>query len=703
MYVADDDVDIHYGEQRLRADHVEYNDETSEALARGHVQFDYQNQHLEGDEARYNVATGRGIFLNVRGDIQVRRRANPSLLVSPNPLHFEAKKIERLGEDVYVIHEAWITVCDPQKPKWQFFAPRARLRLNRKVALVNANFRFFRVPLVWVPYATVPAGPQIRQSGILLPVLGNSTSKGFVLGDEFYWAPTSWMDATVGAELLSKRGSGERARFRATPWENASIGYSYFGVIDRLGQGGHEQHLQVQTVLPRNWRFVADINELSSLTFRLAFADNFGDAVNSEVRSSRFLTHNFRGFSLNLAALSDKSFLSINPEKTVSLRNAPEARFSSVEQAPWRNVPVYFSLDSAVGAVHRLDAGFASLPGSNPYVPVSTGDFVSRTELAPQVTVPMHFGSWLNMTTSAAFRTTRYGASLDGAGMLTNRSVSRNDGEVTLDLRPPAFERLFGSKTRYKHSIEPIIKYRYVTGINDFQQFVRFDADATLTNTNEAEYGLVQRLYRKEGDQQPEELLSWRLVHKHYFDPTFGGAIIPGARNVLEPLYSVTPFAFALGPRSSSPIVSDFKVTPGGRYDAEQFLEYDPQLSKITAIGTLLRVKPYREFFGTVAHFRLQANPILQPLSNQVRALIGYGNETRKGFNITGGISYDIRGGALQNQLVQVSYNGACCGVALEYRRIELGLVRTDNQFRVAFIVANLGTFGNLRRRDRLF
>src|SRR5580698_4282568 len=34
---ADGAVDIHYGNQRLRADHVEYNDQTDEAVARGHI------------------------------------------------------------------------------------------------------------------------------------------------------------------------------------------------------------------------------------------------------------------------------------------------------------------------------------------------------------------------------------------------------------------------------------------------------------------------------------------------------------------------------------------------------------------------------------------------------------------------------------------------------------------------------------------
>ena len=83
--------------------------------------------------------------------------------------------------------------------------------------------------------------------------------------------------------------------------------------------------------------------------------------------------------------------------------------------------------------------------------------------------------------------------------------------------------------------------------------------------------------------------------------------------------------------------------------------------------------------------------------------LTGYGSETRRGFNVITGVSYDITNSALQNQLVQISYNGKCCGLALEYRRIELGQVRTDNQFRVAFIIANIGTFGNLRRREKIF
>jgi LPS-assembly protein len=703
LFIADNNVDLQYAGMRLRADHVEYNDATHDSLAQGHVQFDYENQHLEASEAHFNFASGAGTFQNVRGTVKILRRPNPMVVVSDNPLYFEAHLVERYANDILIVHQAWITVCDQQRPTWQMFAPRARIRLNKSVALVNANFRLYRVPLIWLPFATAPAGQKIRQSGFLIPDLGNSSTKGYVIGDAWYWAPTAWADATLGVQDFTKRGSSQRAEVRMRPAEGTTFSYTYFGVIDRgipdaagalQSQGGHQQQLEVQSELPQGWRFVADFNQLSSLTFRLAFADAYGDAINSEVRSAFFLSNNFHGFSLDLAALNDKSFLTINPETSVLLRNAPEVRFGSVEQAPWRNMPVYFSFDSSIGALHRDDAT------------LSTPAAVMRTEFAPKVIVPLHFGPWLDVTASGAARTTRYGASLDAAGNLTSNSIVRNDGEFTLELRPPTLQRIFvrpKSKRKYKHTIEPQVTYRYVTGINDFERFIRFDSDATLSNTNEIEYGVTQRLYRKNGDDQPEEFLSWNVAQKHYFDPTFGGAIVDGERNVLQPLSSITPFAFATGPRNSSPIVSDFKVTPGGKYDAEQLLEYDPQLNKIVAEGMLVKIKPYSEFFVTMAQFRIQDDPLLQPLSNQIRALVGYGSFNRQGFNFTGGVSYDLQNSALQNQIMQVTYNGNCCGLSFEYRRIALGQVRTENQFRIAFTIANIGTFGNLRRQEKIF
>ena len=291
----------------------------------------------------------------------------------------------------------------------------------------------------------------MRQSGFLIPDIGQSSRKGFIFGDAFYLAPLSWLDTTFGAQFMSRRGVLERGTFRARPFENTSVIYTYFGVDDRglltgptrSPQGGQQQRLEIQSLLGHGWRFVTDYNQLSSLTFRLAFADTFGDAINSEVQSALFLTNNFRGFSLSFAGVNNKSFLTLpgaaGPATSVTLRNLPQARFSAVEQSPWGKIPLYLSFDSFVGAVHRSD----SVLPTPVYAPIDTPLSVSREEFAPKVTLPVHFGPWLGATASAAFRTTRYGDSLDSSGMVSGTSIVRNTGEFTVEIRPPSFERFF--------------------------------------------------------------------------------------------------------------------------------------------------------------------------------------------------------------------------------------------------------------------
>jgi LPS-assembly protein len=39
----------------------------------------------------------------------------------------------------------------------------------------------------------------------------------------------------------------------------------------------------------------------------------------------------------------------------------------------------------------------------------------------------------------------------------------------------------------------------------------------------------------------------------------------------------------------------------------------------------------------------------------------------------------------------------------VEYRRLSLGEIRTENQFRVSINIANIGTFGNLRREEKIY
>jgi LPS-assembly protein len=723
LFFADGNVEIHYQNFRLRADHAQYNPKTYMVTVRGNVKFDVDTQHLTADSGDFNVRSGEGRFEHVRGEVMMEHRPNESVLVSPNPLVFEAEEVRRLDSRTYSIEHAWLTVCVPDKPSWKFFSSHATLHVDRSVALINANFRLFRIPLLYMPYATVPAGRHLRQSGFLVPEFSDTTTKGIVLGDAYYWAPRDWTDLTLGAEYLSLRGSQQNGVFRAKPWENVSISAKYFGVIDRglpttvvnssgnsvqelVKEGGHSAQFELDARLHDGWRAVVDFNQLTSMVFQLGFAPTFGEAVNSEVRSSEFLTNNFRGFSVDFAAVSYKDFLNPQPQVAADVRTAPEARFSSVDQAPWKRLPIYLGVDAFAGAVHRDDENLVTDPvtGAQSVVAgVITGAAVERSEFAPRVVVPLHWGPWLGVTTSYTVRTTSYGAQLI-SGSVVDDPLRRTTGELSIDLRPPSLERVWETRSgKWKHTIDPEITYGYVRGVNQFDHFIRFDEDETLTDTNEVMYSITQRLFRRKGDGQADELVSWKIAQKYYFDPTFNGAFVPGTRNVFQALDSITPFAFADELRHFSPIYSDLRITPGGAYDADVRLGYDTFHHKITTAGTLLKLRPYQNFNFTVAHFSIDNSSFLQPLANQIRALAGYGDVNRRGWDAAVGFSYDVKQQVMQNQLVQVGYNGSCCGIALEYRRLELGTIRTENQFRVALVIANIGAFGNLRRQEKIF
>src|SRR5258708_15878626 len=116
LFIADKNVDLQYAGMRLRADHLEYNEKTHDAAAQGHIQFDYENEHLEAEQAQYNFATGAGTFKNVRGTVKIVRRPNPMVLVSENPLDFEAREVQRFAHAVFFIPQACSTICDEHRP-----------------------------------------------------------------------------------------------------------------------------------------------------------------------------------------------------------------------------------------------------------------------------------------------------------------------------------------------------------------------------------------------------------------------------------------------------------------------------------------------------------------------------------------------------------------------------------------------------------
>ncbi len=56
------------------------------------------------------------------------------------------------------------------------------------------------------------------------------------------------------------------------------------------------------------------------------------------------------------------------------------------------------------------------------------------------------------------------------------------------------------------------------------------------------------------------EVITWELAQKYFFDPTFGGALVPGQRNVFDSTVDFSGIAFLTEPRHFSPVISRLRV-----------------------------------------------------------------------------------------------------------------------------------------------
>ncbi len=206
-------------------------------------------------------------------------------------------------------------------------------------------------------------------------------------------------------------------------------------------------------------------------------------------------------------------------------------------------------------------------------------------------------------------------------------------------------------------------------------------------------------------------MLSWELAQKYFLDQKFGGAVVPGVSNVLVSSEDLTGIAFITGPRDFSPIISRLRLQSTDSTQLEWSLDYDTKRGGLNSSNVQFDYRLTRTFFGASHTYLLTPGDILtqtgqvlpQQKFNQFRVLAGYGNPSLRGISAAANVGVDVQFKNFQYSALQTAYNWDCCGVNFEYRRFGLGTVRNENQYRFSFTLANIGTFGNLKRQERLF
>jgi LPS-assembly protein len=678
-FKAKGNVEIKYQDMLLKADEVWGNNETQDVEGKGNVFFQQGQQQMRGTHFKFNLRSKTGIFFEVKG------KANPGFL-------FQAKEVEKIGEDKYRIKNGFVTACEDRVPKWSFTVRDAVFQVDHRVTMRHTFFRIRKVPIFFTPYLLAPTIDTKRQTGFLLPSTGNSNKRGRSVSESFFLTLGRSADVLATAEYFSLRGTAGDVIFQARPNERSRIYAQTFFAQDRLGQGGKNLRVIADYRFTNGFRAVADVDEASSRVFRQVYGDSFATIVRPDEISSGFLTRSFSSYSLNLFGERRQTLF---PKQSVTSRTFPSFNLFG-HNSQIKDWPVYFSFDTAVDGLSRSD------------IQLSTPPMVQRFDFYPRVTIPLRSLYGLSVTPSFGLRETFYSDRLDpqSATGISPRNLVRSAFDFQSQLRWPGLEKTFDFHgKRYKHVVTPEVTYRYIAGIDEFDKIIRFDERDTMSDTNEVEYSINNRFFSRrptsDGGTTTSEFFSIRITQKYFFDPTFGGALIPGRSNVFYPLDTLTAFAFADGYRRFSPIISRARFTPARRYAVDFRMDYDQQFQRLRASSVTGSAFVSNNAVA-ITYYNTRNLPPTQFPANQIRAALIHGNALRPGINAGVSLSYDFNTHKLQQSNSQLAYNWDCCGVALELRQFNIG-ARVETQVRFTFSLKNIGSFGNLRKQERLF
>lgn len=648
---------------RVEADTVTFDDATKMLTAGDHILYTRGEEHLEADRIRVNVETKAGDFTNVSGEV------GPGFFI-------KAEEAHRTEDGQYQLKNATVTTCcDGPRPGWTLALARAAVDPHRRMTATGSVFRLQNIPLFYMPYVAVPSADRSRSTGFLIPSTSTSTTKGRALRESFYWAINRSVDATFTGEYFTKRGPAGAVDFRARPDANSRIQVESLFAHDKKGQGGKSARILAFGDFARGYRGVADMNLVSSFLFRQVYEDGLNIISSPLEHSLAFLSRNRPNASVNVLYARNGVFFTDQP--TVVMRKFPALEVS-LPSRPLGNLPLYFSADTSLAGIARRDAA------------INTPTFVERFDLHPSLEAPIFHSSVLDWDQRLSFRETAYTHSRQPQLVLAD-ALNRFSLDYSSNLVGPQIEHDYGS---WRHVIEPSVDYRYINGADRFRSTVVVDDVDLVTNTNEIEYAITNRFFTK------REVFSWRLAQKYFFDPTFGGAIIPGRRNVFAPVLDISGFAFADGRRRVSPIVSTMRVSTSASTSTDLQVDYDTRDHLLRSAGITGNVNR-GQFVGGISYFFTRHSAIEIP-NNQLRGTLSYGNQTKPGLSAAFQVSYDVRHSLFQGSVAEVGYNTNCYGLSFEVSQFNIG-ARVESRFRFAFTLKNIGSVGTIRPRERLF
>jgi LPS-assembly protein len=185
--IAEDNVQIHFGEYSIYTDYAEYNPDTRDVLLVGNVRLYTPNEVLTGQRVLFNLETKQMRALEMAG--------------SRGPMNFSAFSFQAPSSREFRIREGTVTTDDNSLPTFRVKSKSIRIYLDSRVIFVNTTLYVGDIPIFWFPY--------------LWANLDNSGFE-FLPGFDSRWGPyilTAYSFPIIGDEVIGRVRADYREEF----------------------------------------------------------------------------------------------------------------------------------------------------------------------------------------------------------------------------------------------------------------------------------------------------------------------------------------------------------------------------------------------------------------------------------------------------------------------------------------------------------
>ena len=685
------DVRVEYQDIKVAADKVTVNLKTHDVVAEGHVVIDQGPTRVTADQAIFNLKSKTGTFFNA------------TAMMEPS-MYFAGDRIEKLDEDTFRMTNGVLTSCDLDRPAWSFHVGNADLNTDDYAYMRNISFRAGGLPVFWLPRLVWPT-KRDRSQGFLIPRARYVEKFGSRLETGYFMPFAESADATIYADVNFQKYFGAGVELRYVPSENVKLGNLRAHMVNNDARKQIEwkyEYQHAQENLPGGFRGVVDVRDFSNLDFFREYDDDTGLLTQSQIYSSAHLTRNRPTYSLNI--LSDRRDIELlvpdpdDPTQSVTARQRSEQLPSlQLRMYPQRigNTPIYFSMESS--ASHLRSGGVSPLGQRR----VDADYF--RTDIFPTVALQLRTPSWLSVKPQLSVRETFYTASLKcpfdaptcttGRELRDDESISRFYAQAQVETVGPSFSRVYnrqaGGFSRFKHVIEPRVRYVYTTDVQNREEIYRFDTvDSPFLPLvqDSVEYSLTQRVIGKETGEagNAREILSFALRQSVALSEPFEQT------------------AFSTGEHKFTPLLASLRFNPyqSITLDASAaFGNISHQLDQISLSANVVGTGALSDKYANLTYVATLNPPGQTDVgTSQVRINAGsalLGDRLRADVQL----NFDAKNREFLEQRYLAGWTGSCYGIALEFRRYQLfGSQFEDenrNSYGIAITLKNVGTIGS--------